>query len=75
MKKFPIQNTQNPFLQILSRWVILNKRKTNSGKKLKSDVFKALLILTQQFRDILAYLADFSLKKSTVSILQQKLYK
>ena len=49
MKKFQIQNTQNRFLQILSRWVILNQRKTNYGKKLKSDVFKALLILTEQF--------------------------
>ena len=49
MKKFQIQNTQNRFLQILSRWVILNQRKTNYGEKLKSDVFKALLILTRQF--------------------------
>ena len=59
MKKFQIQDTQNRFLQILSRLVILNQRKTNEGKKLKSDVFKALLILTQQFMDIFAYMADF----------------
>ena len=37
------------FLQILSRWVILNQRKSSWGKMLKSDVFKALLILTWQF--------------------------
>ena len=49
MKKIQIQNTQNYFLQILSRWVILNQRKTNQGKKLKSDVFMALLILTRHF--------------------------
>ena len=42
MKKNQIQNTLNRFLQILSRWVILNQSKTNKGKKLKSDVFKAL---------------------------------
>ena len=27
-----------------------NQRKTNKGKKLKADVFKALLILTRQFK-------------------------
>ena len=43
MKKNQIQNTQNRFLQILSRWVILNQRQMNQGKKFKSDVFKALL--------------------------------
>ena len=48
MTKFQIQNTQNRFLQILSRWVILNQRK-KKDKKLISDVFKALLILTRQF--------------------------
>ena len=47
MKKIQIQNKQNRFLQISSRWVILNQRKTNYGEKLKSDVFKACLILTR----------------------------
>ena len=48
MKKIQIQNTKSRFLHILSRWVILHQRKTNKGKKLKSYVFKALLILTRQ---------------------------
>ena len=39
MKKCQIQNTQITFLQILSRWVILNQRKTNKDKKLKSHIF------------------------------------
>ena len=71
MSKFQIQNTPNRFLQILFRWEILNQRKTNYGKKFKSNVFKPLLNLTLgRFRDILV---DFSLKKYTVSILKQKL--
>ena len=29
MQKFQIKNTQNRFLQILSKWVILKQRQTN----------------------------------------------
>ena len=40
MKKFQIQNTQNRFLQILSRWVILNQNKTNYDVNLTATIAK-----------------------------------
>ena len=67
MKKFQIQNT-NSFFTNLSKWVILNQPKTNKGKRLKSDAFKALHFDAAVLGTL--YLVDFY---STVFILQQKL--
>ena len=45
MKKKSNSKFPKSFLTFLTRWVLLDQRKTKSGKKLKSDVFKAFLIL------------------------------
>ena len=59
MDEFQIHNSQKFFTNFFHMGYIKSSQ-NELRLNLKSDVLKELLVLTRQFRDILAYLADFS---------------
>ena len=64
-KKFKLEYTKS-YISNFIKWVILNNRKTNLGKKLKSDVFKAFLVMTRQFQGHFGIFCEFFVTKKNL---------